>query len=100
MKFIENKEKMKEHLITKYSTIVVDYEESGVYFYKIDYEKKDFVIEISPYNDFRLFDFKYNWRTWEEFIDKVVLNEEPLNYTIIEEFTNNNEFEINIERVK
>lgn len=97
MKFIENKERIKKHLTTKYSAIIVDYGEGDVFFYKIEDGKK-FVVEISPSNDFKIFDL-CNCGTWEEFIGKVVLDGDTFNYIIIEEFTDNDEFEINIERV-
>lgn len=98
MKFIGNKESEKGHLTIEYSTIVVDYGHGDVFFYKIEYEK-NFIVEIDSHNDFRVFDFRCNWGTWEEFIDNVVLDGDPCKYTIIEKFADNDEFEINIERV-
>lgn len=98
MRFIEKKERIKEHFTTRYSSIVVNYGSDDTFFYKIE-DKGDYVVEISPSNDFRVFDFKCNWATWEEFIERQVLEEEECNYTIIEEFFDGDEFEIDIERV-
>lgn len=99
MRFIEKRERIKEHLTTKYSSIVVNYEEDDIFFYKIE-DTGEYIIEISPFNDFRVFDFRCNWVTWEEFIEEQVLERDDCNYTIIEEFFEGNEFEIDIERVK
>lgn len=98
MRFIEKQQRVKEHLTTNYSAIVVDYG-NDIFFYKIE-ETGEYVVEIGPLNDFRVFDFKCNWATWEDFLDEQVLEGEEHNYTIIEEFSKYGEFEIEIERVE
>lgn len=97
MKFIEKKERIKEHSTVRYPAIIVEFEGGDIYFYKIE-DMGDYIVEINSYNDFRVFPFQCNYGTWEKFIEEQVTKGDCC-YTIIEEFLEDSDFEISIERV-
>lgn len=99
MKFIEKKEKVREHLTAQYQAIVVEYHcGDNIFkdFYTLD-ENNDYVIGIDCHNAFSTILFQ-DYATWEEFIEEEVAG--SLNFEIIEAFTTQRDYEMTIERVE